>query len=399
MRQTLLLDLDDTLLQNSIDTFLPGYLKAWGEFMAPEIESQRLINALLAGTRTISEQIQPNCSLRETFNSVFYPLIGMDQKEFQPFEDQFYDRVYPTLKSLSQPMPGAVEFIDLAFERGYQVAIATSPLFPLKAIEQRLEWAGLPIDQYQFALIPSIEKFHFSKPHTAYFGELMAYLGWPDGSVVMVGNDIEMDILPADKFGLPTFWITNSDNPHVENLIMPNARGNFKNLIDWLDQRPDHDLQPDLTSQVALLSTLRSTPAALGSLCNNLDSHQWTRHPKSDEWCPAEIICHLRDVDSEVNLPRLKKILAENNPFLPGMDTDRWLEERKYHFQDGPLALQSFIAARMNLLSLLDAIKPQGWQRTAHHSIFGRTELSELVGIISGHDRLHIQQILQTIAA
>lgn len=399
MKLTLLLDLDDTLLQNSMDSFLPAYLKAWEEFIAPQIEPDRFTRALLAGTHQISEQAQPDCSLLESFSSIFYPLIGMDQQEFKPYEFQFYSQVFPTLKSLSRPMPGAVEFINSAFEREYQVAIATNPLFPLTAIEQRLQWAGLPIDQYQFALIPSIEKFHFGKPHITYFAELLAYLGWPDGSVVMVGNDLDMDILPADKFGLPTFWVTKQDDSRVENLLMPNDRGDFTRLIHWLDQQSDHTLQPDLNTPAAWLATLRSTPAALGSLCKDFNGRQWTNHPQPEEWCPAEIICHLRDVDIEVNLPRLKKILAEDHPFLPGMDTDRWIEERQYHYQDGPQALQSFIAARLNLLTLLDAIQPEGWQRTAHHSIFGRTELSELVSIIAGHDRLHIQQLLQTLAA
>jgi FMN phosphatase YigB (HAD superfamily) len=398
LKLTLLLDLDDTLLQNSMHTFLPGYLKAWGEYIAPKIEPQRFVKALLAGTRAITEQAYPDCSLRATFNSTFYPLIGMSPEEFQPLEDQFYRQIFPRLKALSQPVPGAVEFIESAFERNYQIAIATNPFFPLTAIEQRLEWAGLSIDRYQFALVPSIDKFHFGKPNTAYFAELMAYLGWPGGSTIMVGNDPENDIFPADQFGLPTFWIAKDDDPPLENLLMPHAKGGFNNLMNWLDQWHDHDLQPDLTTPVALLATLRSTPAALSSLCNLLDDQQWTNHPQPGEWCPAEIICHLRDVDIEVNIPRLQKMLAEDNPFLTGMDTDRWIEERRYHFQDGPLALQSFVAARMNLLLLLDAIKPQGWQRTARHSIFGRTELSELVGFIAGHDRLHIQQLLQTTA-
>jgi FMN phosphatase YigB (HAD superfamily) len=393
LKLTLLLDLDDTLLQNSMDTFVPGYMKAWGDFIAPVIDPQRFLRALLNGTRVVSTSGNPDCSLRDTFNSAFYPMIGMDQQEFQPYESQFYSQVFPTLKSLSQPAPGAVEFVDLALERGYQIAIATNPLFPLTAIEQRLEWAGLPIERYPFALIPSIEKFHYCKPSTAYFAELLANLGWPDGKVIMVGNDFEMDIQPADQFGLPTFWISTTTTEH-EKYLMPHAQGGFTDLIRWLDQPDEEHLQPDLSNPTALLATLRSTPAALDSISKTFDSQRWTFHPQPGEWCPAEIVCHLRDVDIEVNLPRMKKILAEDNPFLPGMDTDRWLEEREYHSQDGPLALQSFIAARMNLLFLLDTLQPQGWQRTARHSIFGRTDLTELVSFIAEHDRLHIHQLL-----
>ena len=397
MRTTLLLDIDETLLHNRMDSFLPAYLQAWADFITPYTDPQRFVKAMLDGTRLIAEHERPECTLRDTFDSVFYSSIGYGRADFRPLEDQFYRQVFPTLKSICQPLPGAVDFVNASFERGYQIAIATNPFFPLTAIEQRLDWAGLPVDQYPFALIPSIESFHFAKPNTAFFAEAIANLGWPDGRVVMVGDDPKMDIQPADQFGLFTFWCANQNQDPPENLQMPHASGSLNDLLNWIDQFTDSNLQPDFSTPTALLATLRSTPAVLKTISTNFTDNQWTCHPQTGEWCAAEIICHLRDVDIEVNLPRLVKMLREDNPFIPGMDTDRWNEERQYHLQDGPEAMNSFMVGRMKLLSLLDSVQPEGWQRTARHSIFGRTDLSELVGIIAGHDRLHIQQFLANL--
>ncbi len=397
MKLTLLLDLDGTLLTNEVDAFLPGYLQAWSEFIAPYIEPSRFTKALLDSTRFISDHPRPDCTLRELFDSVFFPSIGIDQAKFLPLEEQFYARIFPTLKKFTQTIPGVGDLVNQAFERGYQVVIATNPFFPMTAIEQRLDWAGLPLYQYPFTLVTGMEDFHFGKPHPAYFAEILAHLGWPDGSVIMVGDDLEKDIIPADQLGIPTYWVDNNGKAASDHLVMPHAHGNLNDLINWLDESDEGIFQPDFSTSAAILATLRSTPAVLSSVSRLLTPSQWTCHPQADEWCPSEIVCHLRDVDLEVNIPRLRKIILEDNPFLPGMDTDRWNEERQYHYQDGLEALQSFISARMSLLSLLAAVQPEGWQRTARHSIFGRTDLAELTSFIAGHDRMHIQQFLQDL--
>jgi hypothetical protein len=108
-------------------------------------------------------------------------------------------------------------------------------------------------------------------------------------------------------------------------------------------------------------------------------------------------LCHLRDVDSEVNLPRLQKVLNEGNPFLPGQDTDPWAEIRHYCQQDGLQALYDFTKTRLELLGLLENLPPAGWERRARHAIFGPTNLRELVNIITGHDILHVQQIFRAL--
>ena len=108
-------------------------------------------------------------------------------------------------------------------------------------------------------------------------------------------------------------------------------------------------------------------------------------------------VCHLRDVDQEVNLARIRRVLQENDPFLSGKDTDPWADERNYICQDGPQALHEFTAARLKLLDLLEAASPQDWERTARHAILGPTPLQELVGIIAEHDRLHIRQVTQDL--
>jgi hypothetical protein len=102
-------------------------------------------------------------------------------------------------------------------------------------------------------------------------------------------------------------------------------------------------------------------------------------------------------VDSEVNLPRLRKVIKDSNPFLSGQDTDPWAETRKYQLQDGMQALHDFTQSRIELLGLLENLAAEDWNRHARHSIFGPTNLRELVNIIAGHDILHVQQVCKAL--
>jgi hypothetical protein len=119
----------------------------------------------------------------------------------------------------------------------------------------------------------------------------------------------------------------------------------------------------------------------------------WARQPNAGEWSLTEILCHLRDVDQDVNLPRLIKVIESSNPFIPGEDTDPWAETRQYSLQNGRQALSLFTVTRMKMVDLLETLAPADWELPARHAIFGPTLLKELVKITAAHDRLHLQQI------
>lgn len=397
MNLTLLLDLDDTLLVNDIEVFLPSYLQALSQKLVGYAVPEELIANLLSATRRMIENRRPDCTLKQVFDAAFYPSLHLDPIDLQDEIEGFYTQIFPTLRGLTHQSPEAIRLVEQALERGYHLAVTTNPLFPRTAIEQRLTWAGLSPEEVPFELITSYESFHFTKPSAAFYAEVLGRLGWPDGPVLSIGDDLINDIAASRELGIPAFWINTKGVPDPEGLLAPTASGLMSDVLPWLDNQPEEALQPDYTSPTAMLAILRSTPAALHALCQDLTEKAWNTRTLPEEWCPTEILCHLRDVDQEVNLPRIRKLLEEDNPFLPGKDTDPWAKERKYICQNGPEALAQFTRARLELLDRLESMPPDGWQYTARHAIFGPTLLSELVGIIAAHDRLHIQQLLQDL--
>ena len=392
----LLLDLDDTLLGNSMDAFLPGYLQGLARRMARFAEPDKMVKGLMAGTRQMIVNLQPDRTLEQVFDSVFYPSLGIKRVEIQPTLDAFYADDFPNLRSLTEFRSQAVELVEGALARGHKVAIATNPLFPRTAILQRLAWAGLSLEKYPIALVPDFESFHFAKPNPHYYAEFLARLGWPEEPVVMVGDDLENDILPARQLGLPVYWVPKQPiewNGPGE----PPIQGRLADILPWLDSTPVEQLTPDYTSPASMLVILRTTPAVLQHFCQGKYTAELSVRPAEGEWSPGEVLCHLRDVEREVFLPRLHKVTQEDNPFLSGRDTDRWAEERRYIEQDGLQALRDFTQTRMEQLALLEGLKAEEWSLSARHAIFGPTQLHELVNITAGHDRLHIRQVYRAM--
>lgn len=390
MSLTLLLDMDDTLLVNDMDRFLPVYLQKLAAHLQDSVSPDRMIQSLMAGTRAMVHKQLPAKSLEVTFDEVFYPGIKGTKEQYSGKLHDFYTRVYPDLKSVTAPMPGAVKFVEWAFAQGYTIAIATNPLFPRSAIEQRLAWAGLPISKYPFALVTSFESLHFAKPNPAYYAEILGQLEWPEQPAVMVGNSLTDDILPARSTGLSAFHLLKDSSTDGA------GTGTFEQLKEWLKTIEGKEFAIPSTAQ-ALTALLASTPAALEILASRLDESGWNQRPRSNEWSLGEVFCHLRDVDIEVTLPRIERIVREYAPFITAEETDVWADERDYLHEDAALALDGFTRARTDLLLALQHIQPLDWSRPARHAIFGPTTLGELLTFTITHDQNHLRQVAKTI--
>jgi HAD superfamily hydrolase (TIGR01549 family) len=394
---TLLIDLDNTLLGNEMDTFLPAYFQGLSRCLAPYAEPGRMIKALLNATQQMIDNNQPDRTLKEIFDAHFYPSLNLAYETPQEALAHFYTHEYSHLRPLTQLRPEAVALVQTALQRGYRIAVATNPLFPATAIHQRLAWAGLPPDEIPFNHITTYENAHFAKPNPAYYAEILAYLGWPEEPILMIGDDLERDISPAVSLGISSFWIHENgtprgDSPPVPSTSSPTASGAIGALIPWLTHTDPAGLLPSYNLPSAILATLRATPAALATQLISLSPAVWQHKPSPEDWSLTEITCHMRDTEEGVNLPRLKQILHEDNPFLSGVDTDSWVETYKYCDQDGPTALQAFIQHRLQTLSFLENLAEEDWQRPARHAIFGPTNFQEISHFIAEHDRLHIRQ-------
>ncbi len=388
MTFNLLFDLDDTLLGTNLDVFLPAYFKKLTLHMSKWVPPDQFINALLRSTQIMYASKSTKLTLEEIFSENFYPALGISQKELESELEYFYDEVFPSLQSLTTPRPEAVDLVEWAFAQGWNVAIATDPLFPRKAILHRLRWAGLAPEKYPFTLISDYQSFHFAKASVSYYPEFLAQMGWVDGPVLMVGDSLERDVIPSRKAGLPVFLLRNERDTSANGFM----NGNFSDLHNFLESGEFASLKVDYGSPSALLAFLQATPAVLHTLSRTLSQAQWVQRPQPGEWSQLEILSHLRDVDIEVNIGRIEAILREDNAFIAGQSTDQWVDERQYNLANPVSVFDEFITTREKLVDLLMSLSVIDWERRARHTILGPTTIRELVEIVVDHDRLHIQQ-------
>jgi FMN phosphatase YigB (HAD superfamily) len=393
MNLTLLLDLDDTLLETNIENFIPAYFQALSKYLNEYVKPEILLPALMAGTNSMLVSEDPSRTLQDVFEADFYPKLGIPKLQLTEQINYFYDNIFPKLESLTKRREGASELVDAAFAKGYRVTIATDPLFPRKATYHRVRWAGLDPDRFE--MISSFETFHFTKSHPAYYAEVLGRLGWPDGPVLMVGNDVERDLVPAQKLGIKAFHVIGKDISSPNN--NDGRQGNLFDLISLLNSSDIDALEPNFKSREAILAILASTPAVLQSLTSSLSKDSWLHEPTIDDWAMIELICHLRDTEREVHHLQLKTLLENPKPFVPRPDAAVWAKQRKYLNEDGRKSLSEFTSARIETLEILQDLSEEKWLRSARHAIFGPTNFMEVVGFMGDHDRMHIQQAWNTL--
>jgi len=392
MSLTLLFDLDDTLLDTNLEVFVPAYFQALSIHLAGHIPSSAMLPALTSSLNMIYKSQDPARTLREVFEENYYNQLGVSKDELTGLIEQFYDDIFPTLSVHTRQRPDAAPLVEWALSRGYRVAIATDPLFPCKATNHRLRWAGL--EPERFEIISTIEDFHFSKTYPAYYAEVLGRMGWQDGPVLMVGNDVERDMLPAQRLGLKTYLV---DDGSASKPGLEAGRCKLADLRPWLESINLSTLEPSFKSRDAILGIMVSTPAVLQSLSSTLTNEQWKHEPTREDWALNEIICHLRDMEREIHHAQLNLMVERDGAFIPRPDSSVWANERKYLNVDGSMALKEFVSARVETLEMLKNMDDGIWSRKARHAIFGPTNFLEALGFMAEHDRLHIQQAWKTL--
>ena len=234
MIHAILFDLDDTLLDNGMEQFVPAYLAALSQYMADLFPAETFVRHLLRATEEMTINTDPHRTNMEVFDATFFPALGYTRAELEPRFEHFYAVHFPQLRRLTHPRPSARPVMDWVFAHGFQVAIATNPLFPRAAIEQRLEWAGVPASEFPYRLITSYENMHATKPHRAYYLEIARQLGQQPETCLVVGDDWAMDIRPAMASGMSAYWIAAPDQPSPAEEAPPTGQGSLADFAHWV---------------------------------------------------------------------------------------------------------------------------------------------------------------------
>lgn len=393
MIKAVLLDLDNTLLNNADRVFAAEYMRLVDMFFQEHWGYPDMSASIRQMIKHVSGPHDFQLSNTENAVRLIAEATGRSADAISQAYRIFYADSYPQLQQYTQANPLSAVLVDYLLQRQYAVVIATNPLFSDDAIRQRIAWAGIPDTLAAQVFITSSDNMHFAKPDPAYYAEIIARVGVEPDEALMVGDQRVNDIQPARQIGLHTFHITD-DDPAPEADHYGTLADFFYHLreTNWLDTLLPHPLQI-----TAIEPEMRGNMGALFGLLSEVKAHQWQQHPDPEEWSIIQIVCHLLESEEKVQQPRLKHILNEDNPFLVSPQPPPGPREAIPCDTNGLPAARCFLRLRQETLAWLAQLDEADWQRPARHSIFGNTNLLEMAHFTAQHDRLHINQICQTL--
>lgn len=229
--KAILFDLDGTLLPMDQDLFMKYYFGELAKKLVPlGYNKDTLIANVWTGTKAMvmNDGTMTNA---EAFWKRFAELVGEDCRKDEPVFDSFYRNEFCKAKEACQPTTAAKEIIDFIKASGKRIILATNPLFPSVATENRTHWAGLSTDDFE--LITTYENCHYCKPNPKYYVEILEKTGLAPEECLMVGNNAEEDMI-AETLGMKVFLLTDCLINEKNADITKYPQGGFEELKTYL---------------------------------------------------------------------------------------------------------------------------------------------------------------------
>ena len=229
--KAVLFDLDGTLLPMDQDEFVKAYFKLLAARMMPKgYEPNELIECIWAGTKAMIKN-DGGCRNEEAFWHCFEEKYGEDAMKDKPYIDAFYAGDFEKAKVACGFNEESAEVIRMLQEKGMPIILATNPLFPAVATEKRMRWAGLMPED--FLLYTTYENSHYCKPNPKYYQEILQKAGLQPEECLMVGNDVQEDMVTA-QMGMKVFLLTDCLINKEGRDISEYPHGGFAQLKEYL---------------------------------------------------------------------------------------------------------------------------------------------------------------------
>ena len=234
MIKTILFDLDGSLLPLNEEKFIVEYFGGVAKRFASQYDQYKMMQALWAGTLAMMNN-DGKVTNKEAFWMTFSSLINGDDQKLEEEILNYYQNGFEKVKVATSPNPYAPKIIEVLKKKNYQLVLATNPLFPKVATAERIKWAGLEEDD--FDLITTYEDNYFCKPKTEYYLGILKRIGRKPEECLMVGNDVEEDMV-VEEINMATYLLTEClINPKGKDIKLYN-HGNLEDFYNLVQSWP-----------------------------------------------------------------------------------------------------------------------------------------------------------------
>lgn len=187
MVDTIIFDLDGTLLPIDQDEFVNAYFKLLVQKIAPlGYTKDQIVNGIWTGTGAMQKN-DGTITNSQRFWKTFIGLLGDGAASLESTIDEFYATEFNQAKVCLRSKPDRRPLIEDLKKQGFSLVLASNPVFPLVAMNSRLSWIGLSIDDFDY--VTHYENSSFCKPSLGYYSHILHEIGKDGEECIMVGNN------------------------------------------------------------------------------------------------------------------------------------------------------------------------------------------------------------------
>ena len=228
-------DLDGTLLPMDIDEFMNAYFSRLTRFVVERgLDGETFAAGLKAGTRAMAVHDDDRTNA-QAFWDEFLTHVDPDAADWEELLSAFYEGDFARIGDGFAGNPAAGRVLATLREKGYPLVLTTMPMFPRRAVEHRLEWAGA--DPSAFERITSYENSKSVKPRQTYYAENLAAMGVAGADVLMVGNNTVEDLSFLD-LGVDAYLVTDCLLDPVDYDLDTVRHGSLAEFEQWAAALP-----------------------------------------------------------------------------------------------------------------------------------------------------------------
>jgi uncharacterized damage-inducible protein DinB len=147
-----------------------------------------------------------------------------------------------------------------------------------------------------------------------------------------------------------------------------------------------------------LINAYLAGPQQLRAAVAGMTADQLDARPIPGKWSTKQVICHIADFEP-VYVDRMKRVIAENDPWIFSGDPDLFAARLAYDQRDVAVELDFIALARKHMGAILRSLEPEYFQRRGIHSEAGPITLEELLTNITNHIPHHVKFIDEKRAA
>ncbi|MBQ8879616.1 MAG: HAD family hydrolase [Clostridia bacterium] len=230
MLKAVLFDLDGTLLPMDQDLFLKMYFNGVAASATEKCDGATFMKYLYQGVEAMLRN-DGSVTNEDAFWRAFTP-VGEDSRSIlEPILEKYYSVSFVSSKEACGYTPLARKTVDMLHKMDIPCILATNPLFPTIATEQRISWAGLhPSD---FIFVTTYENISYSKPNPDYYKEILRRFDLTAEECLMVGNDTSDDMI-ARTIGMQVFLLTPCLINTSGEDIFSYPHGDFDDLATYI---------------------------------------------------------------------------------------------------------------------------------------------------------------------